>query len=60
MWCAIVCRVRGGVNTCVQMVHEGTEGIFNDEFYAGLSFVTNALDNVKVCAAVDAQRCCAS
>jgi len=29
------------------MMHEGTEHIFTDKFFEGLTIVTNALDNVK-------------
>ena len=29
------------------MVHEGTETLFNEDFFTSLDFVTNALDNIK-------------
>lgn len=36
-----------------QLVYEGSEHIFNEDFWLSLNFVTNALDNVKARQYVD-------
>lgn len=38
-----------------QLVHEGTEHIFSEEFILSLDFVTNALDNIKARNYVDSR-----
>ncbi len=39
----------------MQLVHEGTEHIFSEEFILSLDFVTNALDNIKARNYVDSR-----
>jgi ubiquitin-activating enzyme E1 len=41
------------VSAMEELVHEGSEHIFNDAFWMNLDFVTNALDNVKARKYVD-------
>ncbi|OQR92773.1 ubiquitin activating enzyme, E1 family [Thraustotheca clavata] len=43
------------VKTLEQLVAPTTENVFNDEFWANLDFVTNALDNVKARLYVDSK-----
>jgi len=41
------------IHALEELVHEGTEHIFNDAFWSSLDFITNALDNVKARQYVD-------
>jgi len=41
------------IHAMEELVHEGTEHIFNDAFWSSLDFITNALDNVKARQYVD-------
>jgi len=44
------------VRSLTEFVDVATEEVFNDEFWEGLDFVTNAVDNIKARLYVD-QKC---
>ena len=50
--------LKGRITARLDKVHEGTEDIFNEEFFAATDIVSNALDNVKARIYVDS-RCVA-
>ena len=39
--------MKGHIRARLDKVHEGTEDIFNEAFFANTDIVSNALDNVK-------------
>jgi molybdopterin/thiamine biosynthesis adenylyltransferase len=45
--------LKGNVIARLDKVHEGTQHIFTDQFFEGLTIVTNALDNVAARKYVD-------
>lgn len=47
--------MKGQIVARLDKVHEGTSHIFNDKFFADLSIVANALDNVKARIYVDSR-----
>jgi molybdopterin/thiamine biosynthesis adenylyltransferase len=47
--------LKGHIIARLDKVHDGTNHIFTDEFFEGLTIVTNALDNVAARKYVDAR-----
>ncbi len=45
--------LKGNVIARLDKVHEGTQHIFTDQFFEGLTIVTNALDNIAARKYVD-------
>ena len=52
-------ELKGNIIARLDKVHEGTNHIFTDQFFEGLTIVTNALDNVAARKYVD-ERCVAT
>lgn len=48
--------LKGHVSARLDKVHDGTKGIYSDDFFQSLNIVANALDNVQARRYVD-QRC---
>lgn len=46
-------QLKGNIIARLDKVHEGTNHIFTDQFFEGLTIVTNALDNVAARKYVD-------
>lgn len=48
-------QLKGNIIARLDKVHEGTNHIFTDQFFEGLTIVTNALDNVAARTYVDSR-----